>query len=139
MISCADPFGGRATRRSLARLTTARVGGMAARLVEPRTAAECVEMASAARKAGLALRVLGGGTNILALDGEMDGVVLSTRSMQSIVWEGPRVRAGAGVPMGKLVRMATDLGHSALSPHCCRRHVGWHSYHGMLSDSRRPG
>lgn len=62
--------------RTLAELTTLRVGGPAARYVATSTEAELLDAVRAADDAGEALLVLGGGSNLLVDDAGFDGVVV---------------------------------------------------------------
>lgn len=67
--------------RTLADLTTLRVGGPAARYVETSTEAELVEAVRTADDAGEPLLVVGGGSNLLVTDAGFEGVVVrDTRS-----------------------------------------------------------
>lgn len=104
----------RGASRSLAERTTARIGGSARWLLEPRDAAECVELVDAVRAHGARLYVLGGGTNVLPPDGELGGAVIATQGLQGVSWEGDRVRAGAGVAVSKLIRGAAERGLAGL-------------------------
>jgi UDP-N-acetylmuramate dehydrogenase len=62
--------------RTLAELTTLRVGGPAARYVAAASEAELVDVVRSADDAGEPLLVLGGGSNLLVADAGFDGVVV---------------------------------------------------------------
>lgn len=83
----------------LAPLTTLRLGGPAARLVEATTADEVVE---AVRAAGDDLLLLGGGSNLVLADAGWPGTVVLIRSRGVVVTEGTLV-AEAGEPWDELV------------------------------------
>ena len=65
---------------TFAELTTLRVGGGARHWVEARNSDEIVSAASAARRSGDDWIALGGGSNLLASDGEYDGTVIRVLS-----------------------------------------------------------
>jgi len=98
----------------LARLTTAGVGGEPAWFVEPATLEACAIVLAAARARGSEVRVLGGGTNVLAMVAGVSATVLSTRRLTGYRFEDFGVRVAAGMPLGKLVRAAAELGRSGL-------------------------
>ena len=102
------------TRRSLAELTTARVGGCAELLAEPKSLAECVDRVERARAEGVHLRILGGGTNVLPPDEDVAGLVLSTRGLTGVDWRPSGVVAEAGVSTAKLVSGAAERGLAGL-------------------------
>lgn len=63
----------------LSDLTTLRLGGEIAHLVEARTAEEVIEAVAAADAAGEPLLVLGGGSNLVASDAPFEGTVVLLR------------------------------------------------------------
>jgi UDP-N-acetylmuramate dehydrogenase len=80
---------------SLAPLTTLKIGGEArffARVVSEEQVAETLEFA---RKKGLPVFILGGGSNVLIADNGFDGVVLQI-ALKGITAEGNYVAAAAG-------------------------------------------
>jgi len=115
MISWPDPLVD-TPPRALSELTTAGVGGTATRFFEPRDEADLVRGVASARARGLPVHVLGGGTNVLAPDGELPGVVVSTRRLGGVAFRGCKLVAGAGAPTAKLVAAATARGLSGLEP-----------------------
>ena len=92
----------------LSRHTSFRIGGPADAWVEASSADDIVELQRAAAAAGVALAVLGIGTNVLVSDRGVRGVVLKLgRAFGELEWrseaDGMRVRAGAAAPFKKLV------------------------------------
>jgi UDP-N-acetylmuramate dehydrogenase len=99
---------------ALAPLTHVRIGGPAALLVEPLTETDVARVVRTCREFGAPLRVLGGGSNVLVADAGVRAVVLTLGAFQRVVRDGPRIRAGAGVPLPALVRSTKDLGLAGL-------------------------
>ncbi len=97
--------------------TSLRVGGQPAYLLEPTTEAEAAEIVAQGREAGVAIRYLGGGYNLLIHDGPIDGAVLATRRIQHMQVEADAVRVGAGNSFPGLVKEAIALGIPGL-PGC---------------------
>ena len=112
---------------ALAPLTTLEVGGSADVYVRAETEGQVVEAIWYAQRAGLALTVLGGGSNSLVADAGVRGVVLQPAVM------GRRVRAegddvavevGAGVPWDELVAWSVSAGLCGLKRSAAFR-AGW--------------
>lgn len=107
------------TDESLARHTSMRVGGPADVLVTPQSAEELARVLALARAAGVRVTLLGGGSNVLVGDGGIRGVVVKLgRGFSAVEWsdgpDGPRVRAGAAVQLGRLARAAVARGLAGL-------------------------
>lgn len=87
--------------------TTFKIGGMADLFISPRTTEElCTVMATMARF-GLTPTILGGGSNVLVLDGGIRGVTLSLQEMNRLLREEDSVvTAAAGVPLAEVSRFA---------------------------------
>jgi UDP-N-acetylmuramate dehydrogenase len=87
----------------LAPLTTLRLGGPAARLVEARTEAELVDAAADARL------ILAGGSNVVIADDGVPGTVvrIATRGVER---EGTRLTVAAGEDWDALVRSCVNQG-----------------------------
>ena len=102
----------------LARYTTYRVGGKAEVLVVPRDADDAARVYSFVKGEGVPLVVIGAGSNVIAPDEGIDGVVLRTAAASARIFflGGGRVRADAGVPLLDLVRAAAAHGLSGLEP-----------------------
>ena len=99
----------------LAKHTSFRIGGPAQLLACPGSEAELAAVLAWCRSAGIIPRILGGGTNILAPDGELPGVVISTRGLDAITQkEDGILSAGAGVPLARLAMFAQKRGLTGL-------------------------
>lgn len=99
----------------LARHTSFRIGGPADVLVVPETAAELGAVVRLAADEGLALTILGGGSNMLVGDGGIRGVVVKLgRGFRRVTWDGTCVEAGAAVQLGRLARDAGERGLAGL-------------------------
>ncbi len=101
----------------LARHSYLRLGGPAGYYAEPADRAALERMLSWASEAGVAVRVIGGGSNLLVADEGWPGLVLSLRRCcGDLRWGGALgptgVRAGAAVMLPALARSAAarDLG-----------------------------
>jgi UDP-N-acetylmuramate dehydrogenase len=84
-------------------------------LFEPRDEVEAARILAHAHACGIPVRVLGGGCNLLADDGPIPGVVVSTRRLTRREVGEDRVRVGAGYSFPRLVREALDLPIPALA------------------------
>jgi UDP-N-acetylmuramate dehydrogenase len=98
----------------LAPLTTFRVGGPADWLVEPRSSAEVVTVLTLARRAGVPVTILGGGSNVLVADAGVRGVVMRLRGGEIRSLDERHVRADAAVTINGLVRWAIVHGAAGL-------------------------
>lgn len=100
----------------LSRHTSFRIGGPADVWVEVANPAEIRRVQLAAAEAALPVFVLGGGTNVLVSDRGVRGIVMHLgRPLALLQWRtngrGQHVRAGAAVPLKRLVNeaIARDL------------------------------
>ena len=92
---------------SLARHTTFRLGGPAEFYVAPRSAAEIADVLQLVRSEGLAVHILGNGSNLIIPDRGVRGVVLHVaRSVGGMHQTGHEIHAGAGVPLVQLMQFA---------------------------------
>lgn len=98
----------------LARYTSFGIGGPAGLLATPTDEAELAACLAGARAEGLPVLVLGGGSNILVRDGGFPGLVIRTSGFQELAGEGPAIRAGAGVRIGRLLAFAVRQGLAGL-------------------------
>ena len=99
----------------LSRHTTIGLGGPAEFLVRPRSADEIHTVLKLATVDGLAVKVLGAGSNLLVSDAGVRGVVLSTAALNHVRFEegGDKngiVDAGAGCHFPALVRQTASEG-----------------------------
>ncbi len=93
--------------------TTLRIGGPARYFCEVTDGAQLAAALAAARDEGLARLVLGGGSNLLVLDGGFDGLVIANR-MLGIEGEGARVKVAAGESYHGLVERLAEEGLAGL-------------------------
>jgi UDP-N-acetylmuramate dehydrogenase len=99
----------------LASGTTFRIGGPARWLVEPDSPEQAADTLRAARECDLAVRLLGGGSNLLVRDAGVDGVVLRLSRLSGVEWGADgSVTVGGGASLPRLVREATRRGLSGL-------------------------
>ena len=96
----------------LAAHTTFRIGGPAQWLVAPRTENEVAAVVAACREAGVPLRILGAGSNVLAPDEGLPGVTLKLAENFAAVevLSGGLVRAQAGATNEVVAAVARDAG-----------------------------
>lgn len=114
---------------SLAPFTTFKIGGPAEFFYEARTVSELVDAVIKARKMGLVVTVLGGGTNVLIGDKGIRGLVIKNntdaitiRGMKGRYRAGRKdgsvyVEADTGVLFNKFVRFTVDEGLGGLEAH----------------------
>jgi UDP-N-acetylmuramate dehydrogenase len=109
-------FGADRVRRNapLAPLSTFRVGGPADWLVETRGPDEIVDALTLARRAGVAVTILGGGSNVLVSDAGVRGLVIHPRSGEIRRLTETAVRADAAVTINGLVRWTINHGAAGL-------------------------
>jgi len=99
----------------LARHTTIGVGGRVPCLLSPRDPAEAARALQVLIEHGLAYRVLGAGSNVIAADGDLDFAVIETAGLAAPpCFDGTRVEAGAGVFLPRLAREAASRGLAGL-------------------------
>jgi UDP-N-acetylmuramate dehydrogenase len=96
--------------QDLRELTTVRVGGRAAFLATPESDDEVGALLAAVRSEGLTHRVLGGGSNLLLPDGNIEGLVIQPGRMRGFSSDGQEVHADAGLSLSSLVLQTNDLG-----------------------------
>ncbi len=102
---------------TLADLTTLRLGGPAARVVEATALGELVDAVRDADAAGEAVLIVGGGSNLVVGDDGWDGVVVLVRSSTVTVHESDDIRllVDAGVGWDDLVARSVEQGWSGLA------------------------
>ncbi len=101
--------------RRFAELTSLRVGGEIDWLLVPETEAEAAAIVGALEDAGLAWRVLGAGSNVLADDREHRYIVVSTREVKGkAAFDGERVSVSAGFSLPRLCVEAARQGLSGI-------------------------
>jgi UDP-N-acetylmuramate dehydrogenase len=103
----------------LARLTTIGTGGPAAHFARPATLEALRAALAWARDGGLALAVVGLGSNLLVADDGFDGLVLRLDgALAAIDLDGTEVRCGGGASLAAIVRRATAAGLSGIEFGC---------------------
>jgi UDP-N-acetylmuramate dehydrogenase len=98
----------------LAPMTTFRVGGAAEWLIETRSGGEVVAALGLARRAGVPVALLGGGSNVLVSDSGVRGLVIRPRGGEIAQVDAERVRADAAVTINRLVRWTINHGCAGL-------------------------
>ncbi len=99
----------------LARLTTLRIGGPAELLVDVASERALVALLRAIDAAGAPFQLLGLGSNVLAPDDGLPGVVARlTGELRRVRLRGRRVSAGAGAPLAQVARKAAKAGLGGL-------------------------
>ncbi|MDP9455651.1 MAG: UDP-N-acetylmuramate dehydrogenase [Actinomycetota bacterium] len=99
----------------LRRYTAWKIGGPADALLEPRSAEEAIEAVRKAHEHGIPVTVLGGGTNVLVLDGGIRGLTIRlARSLVNVEIEGNGVVADAGVLYPSLANATAAKGLEGL-------------------------
>jgi UDP-N-acetylmuramate dehydrogenase len=92
-------------------MTTYRVGGAAALFVRPTSADHLGRLAEAVAASGLAVLVVGRGSNLLVADEGFRGVAVSLAALGSdVTVEGAEVRAGGAVALPMLARRTVAAG-----------------------------
>jgi len=101
--------------------TTYRVGGAAEVLVRPRTPAEAARLYALAKRSGIPLTVIGAGSNVIAPDEGIAGIVIATKgSFAKVSYAGKdTVRAEAGVALIDLAAAVARRGLGGLEPISC--------------------
>ncbi len=101
--------------------TTYRVGGAAEVLVRPATVADAIRVYRFAKAGGAPLAVIGAGSNVIAPDDGLAGIVIETKNaLAGIAYRGHELaRAGAGVSLVDLARDAARRGFGGLEPLSC--------------------
>lgn len=103
-----------AERFPLSRVTTFRIGGPARWAVSPRDGNEVAAALRTARDAGMAVHVVGMGSNLLVADGGVDGLVLLARTLSSRGVDGDLAVFGSGVSNAVALRFARAHGLGGL-------------------------
>lgn len=100
----------------LAQYSWLRIGGNARYFAEPTTLKELTSVVQEASVAGLTVRILGGGSNLLIRESGVDGLVVSMAApdFSQIEINGSLVKAGAGARLGHLVSRTVGAGLAGL-------------------------
>lgn len=107
----ADCWSGVERGRRLDKKTSFRIGGPAALFVEPTGLDELTSRIQDARRLGVPVRILGGGTNLLVADEGVEALVVSMRGLRGITWgERGQLTVAAGESLPALVRACARRG-----------------------------
>lgn len=106
--------GGMRTDVPMSDLTTFRIGGPARVLLEPLNPESAAEIVKRAIERGVALRILGNGSNLLVSDAGVDGVVLCTSRMRRAIRDENKYYLWAGTPLAGFVNDAAKAGLSGV-------------------------
>jgi UDP-N-acetylmuramate dehydrogenase len=99
----------------MAPLTTFRIGGPAAIFFEPDSTEDLHAVAKAVARTGVAVAIVGKGSNVLVADEGFDGVVLRLgRGFRWSARAGDTVSAGAAMPLPALAGVAQQHGLAGL-------------------------
>jgi len=100
----------------LAPYTWLRVGGSAQYFAEPTSVEELSALVRRCHEAGVPLRVLGGGSNLLVRDEGVQGIVvaLGAAAFGRIQLSGRKLTAGGGAKLGHVISTAVREGLSGL-------------------------
>ncbi len=99
----------------MSRRTTLKIGGPVDALVAPASVDELREVVRVCHQRKLPVVAIGGGSNLLVLDGGIRGVAIATRNLRGLERsEATVVSIEAGVSTGKLLSMATKWGLGGL-------------------------
>ncbi len=100
----------------LAPFTWFRVGGPAQYFIEPRSEDELAAVVRACAADGVAIRILGSGSNLLVRDEGVSGAVirLTHEAFAQIGVEGTRVKAGAGALLSNVISQSVKAGLAGL-------------------------
>jgi UDP-N-acetylmuramate dehydrogenase len=101
-------------RVPLAPYTTLGVGGSAQFFAAVTTTAELLEAVRFGRERGLAIFILGGGSNLLVSDAGFDGLVVQVAIAGPVVRTGDEVEVPAGMDWDRFVREMCEAGLSGV-------------------------
>lgn len=102
--------------QSLAPFTWLQIGGPARFLIEPNDAAQLAELVQTLRGNGIAMKILGGGSNLLIRESGFDGAVfvLTSPAFCQMSREENRVRCGGGTKLSHLIAFSVGAGLGGL-------------------------
>lgn len=106
------------TGHPLAEFTTFKIGGPAAALAFPADTGETAILVKSAYESGVPFVTLGWGSNILIADEGFPGLVISTRDLNYVEFDGTVIRAGAGVSLPDLAADAGGRGLAGMEEIC---------------------
>ncbi len=109
-------------KEPLMRHTSLRVGGPADYFIFPLTDSSLVSLVGLLNRAGINYHVMGAGSNVIAADSGVRGVVISLRRLKNVTVKGCSVTAQAGISLAGLAEVAA-----------------WHELSGLEFASGIPG
>ena len=88
-----------------------RIGGPAATMAFPAGLEDLKTLLKVAHDEAVPVLILGGGSNLLVLDGGVEGLVINlSRSVLDLSADGERIRCGAGVRTSRLLALSAKAG-----------------------------
>jgi UDP-N-acetylmuramate dehydrogenase len=92
------------------------LGGAAEFFAEPTSVAELVQLVQQSRQDGIAVRMLGGGSNVLVREAGVSGLVihLSAAAFSQVTVDRDAVKAGAAAKLGHVISMSVGAGLAGL-------------------------
>ena len=99
-------------------LSTFRIGGTCAYLIEPGCLGELIEAVSLCEHEGMAYKVIGRGSNILFSDGHLPMALIRTTRLDGWHREGNNLIVDCGISLPRLSRLAALLGFGDLAFAC---------------------
>jgi UDP-N-acetylmuramate dehydrogenase len=98
--------------------TWLRLGGAAEYFAEPTSVDELIELVKRCANNDTAVRVLGGGSNVLVPDAGVSGLVLhlSAPAFSQISTDGNKILAGGGAKLGHVISTSVREGLAGLEP-----------------------
>jgi UDP-N-acetylmuramate dehydrogenase len=103
----------------ISRLTTVGTGGPARVFARPQTVDDLRELLAWREQEGMAMAVIGLGSNLLAADEGFDGLVVRlSGELAAIEREGDGVRCGGGASLAAVVKLASGWGLSGVEFGC---------------------
>jgi UDP-N-acetylmuramate dehydrogenase len=101
----------------MAKHTSFGLGGPADVYVQPLDEGSLKECAAFLKDAGVAIKILGRGTNLLVRSGGIEGAVLSTeQALSTLRADGGVVTVGSGIPLSGLLSFCAESGLTGLEP-----------------------
>jgi UDP-N-acetylmuramate dehydrogenase len=94
----------------LSKHTTIGVGGPAEILARPASVSDLVCVLDVAKDNALPIRILGAGSNLLVSERGVRGIVIHTKALDNVRFDGREVTVGAGVHFPTLVRQTAARG-----------------------------
>lgn len=102
----------------LAEFTTFKIGGPAAALAFPADTGETAFLVKTARELAVPFVTLGWGSNVLIADEGFPGLVITTRDLNFVEFDGATIRAGAGASLPDLAADAGGRGLAGMEEIC---------------------